>query len=81
MYGAMAGFSSFIVGLINTRKCYVLIKVVANRRNVIDTGHQSLWEYVVFTTGQLLFQTDLDPMDNGDAITTVPGGVVLSTEE
>ncbi len=81
MYGAMTGFSLFIVGSINTRECYVPIEAVANRRNVIDTGHQSLWEYVVFATGQPSFQTDLDPMDDGDAITTASGGVVLSTEE
>ena len=41
VHGAMAGFSSFIVGLINTWVCYVPVEVVANRRNVINTGHET----------------------------------------
>lgn len=56
VHGAMAGLSSFIVGLVNGRECYVPINLVANRRNVIETASQSLWEYAVFSTGQPSFQ-------------------------
>ncbi|KAL7532737.1 hypothetical protein ACHAWF_004226 [Thalassiosira exigua] len=80
VHGSMAGLSSFLVGSVNTRECYVPIDLVANKRNVIDTSHQSLWEYVVFSTGQPSFQTELDPRDDGDVITTASGGVILSTE-
>lgn len=80
VHGAMAGLSSFIVGSVNTRECYVPIELVANKRNVIDTSHQSLWEYVVFSTGQPSFQTNEDKRDEKDAITTASGGIVLSTE-
>jgi len=80
VHGAMAGMSSFLVGSINTRECYIPISLVANKRNVIDTSHQGLWEYVVFSTGQPSFQTELDPRNDKDVITTASGGVVLSTE-
>jgi 6-phosphofructokinase 1 len=79
VHGAMAGLSSFLVGSVNTRECYVPIELVANKRNVIDTSHQSLWEYVVFSTGQPSFQTNDDRGDDEDVITTASGGVVLST--
>lgn len=79
VHGAMAGLSSFLVGSVNTRECYVPIELVANKRNVIDTSHQSLWEYVVFSTGQPSFQTNDDRRDDEDVITTASGGVVLST--
>lgn len=80
VHGAMAGMSSFIVGSVNTRECYVPIELVANKRNVIDTSHQSLWEYVVFSTGQPSFQTNEDKRDEKDVITTASGGIVLSTD-
>ena len=32
--------------------------------------HQSLWEYVVFLTGQPSFQTNEDPGDDEDVIAT-----------
>ena len=76
----MAGFSSFIVGSINTRECYLPIELVVNKRNVIDTGHQSLWEYVVFSTGQPSFQTNKDKRESKDIITTASGGVVMLAE-
>lgn len=79
VHGAMAGLSSFIVGSVNTRECYVPIELVANKRNVIDTRHQSLWEYVVFSTGQPSFQTNEDKPDDTSVITTASGGVILST--
>ena len=75
----MAGMSSFLVGSINTRECYVPIELVVNKRNVIDTSHQSLWEYVVFSTGQPSFQTNQDGQNEEDVITTASGGVILST--
>lgn len=80
VHGAMAGLSNFLVGSINTRECYVPIGLVANKRNVIDTRHQSLWEYVVFSMGQPSFQPNADPSDDEDVITTASGGVVLRNE-
>jgi len=80
VHGAMAGLTSFIVGSVNTRECYVPIELVANKRNVIDVSHQSLWEYVVFATGQPAFQTNEDSRDDKDVITSASGGVTLSTE-
>ena len=80
VHGAMTGFSSFIVGSINTRECYLPIELVVNKRNVIDTGHQSLWEYVVFSTGQPSFQTNEDKREAKDIITTASGGVVMLAE-
>ena len=81
VHGAMSGFSSFLVGSINTRECYIPINLVANKRNVIDVRHQGVWEYVVFATGQPSFQTEEDPRDDKDVITTASGGIVLSTTE
>jgi hypothetical protein len=72
----MAGMSNFLVGSINTRECYVPIDLVANKRNVIDTSHQSMWEYVVFSTGQPSFQTGEDVQDD-DTIITASGGVIF----
>ena len=80
VHGAMAGLSSFIVGSVNTRVCYVPIELVANKRNVIDVSHQSLWEYVVFATGQPSFRTNEDSRDDKDIITSASGGITLSTE-
>jgi 6-phosphofructokinase 1 len=77
VHGAMAGLSNFIVGSVNTKECYVPINLVANKRNVIDTrgtSHQSLWEYVVFSTGQPSFQTNDDKRDDKGVITTALGG-------
>jgi len=76
VHGAMAGLSNFIVGSVNTKECYVPISMVANKRNVIDTSHQSLWEMVVFSTGQPSFQTN-DDKDDKDAITTASGGTTI----
>jgi len=76
VHGAMAGLSSFIVGSINTRECYIPIELVADKRNVIDISNQSLWHYVVFSTGQPSFRADYS--DDEDAITTASGGVILS---
>jgi len=76
VHGAMAGLSSFIVGSVNTKECYVPISLVANKRNVIDTSHQSMWEMVVFSTGQPSFQTN-DDKDDKDAITTASGGKLI----
>lgn len=55
VHGAFAGMTNFIVGKVNNRECYVPISLVANKRNVIETNAQSLWEYVVFDTGQPCF--------------------------
>ena len=60
-----------IVGSVNTKECYVPINLVANKRNVIDTrgtDHQSLWEYVVFSTGQPSFQSNDDQRGGKDVI-------------
>lgn len=78
VHGAMAGLTNFIVGSVNTKECYVPISMVANKRNVIDTSHQSLWEMVVFSTGQPSFQIDDDGgMDEDDVITTSSGGTAI----
>ena len=79
VHGAFAGMTSFLVGSVNTRECYVPISLVANKRNVIDTAHQSLWEYVVFDTGQPSFVMHDDDRDDDDLLLSASGGVVLST--
>ena len=53
---AMAGMSSFLVGVVNNRECYVPLNLVAGKQNVIAPQTQSLWEYLVFSTGQPAFQ-------------------------
>jgi len=78
VHGAMSGLSNFLVGAINTRECYIPINLVANKKNVIDTQHQSLWKSLVFATGQPSFQTDKDPLDDRDVITTASGGVIIT---
>lgn len=77
VHGAMAGLTSFVVGSVNTRECYLPIEMIANKSNIIDVRHQSLWEYVVFATGQPAFQTENDPRDDMDVITSASGGVTL----
>eukprot|EP00980_Cylindrotheca_fusiformis_P030726 scaffold25312_cov127-Cylindrotheca_fusiformis.AAC.1 len=52
VHGAMAGFTSFLVGSVNTRECYLPIDLVANKQHIIDTTDRSLWSYVVFDTQQ-----------------------------
>lgn len=77
VHGAFAGFTSFVVGSVNTRECYVPTRVLVNKRNVIDTKHQSLWEYVVFDTGQPCFQTEEDMVGDEDVTISASGGVVF----
>ena len=38
VYGAMAGFTGFVVGLVNTHYCYIPIRVVTSTRKVDTTG-------------------------------------------
>ena len=78
VHGAMAGMTNFLVGAINTRECYIPIPLVADKRNVIDTRHQSLWETLVFATGQPSFQKEENDAEDFDAFTTASGGVVQS---
>lgn len=80
VHGAFAGFTSFVVGSVNTRECYVPARVLVNKRNVIDTKHQSLWEYVVFDTGQPCFQNGDDAEDEEFVTISASGGVVLELE-
>ena len=81
VHGAFAGFTSFVVGSVNTRECYVPTRVLVNKRNVIDTQHQSLWEYVVFDTGQPCFQAIGFLEDDQDVTISASGGVVLDLGE
>lgn len=81
VHGAMAGMTSFLVGSVNTRECYLPIKLVANKQNVIDTSHQSMWEYVVFDTQQPSFAKEEDCRGENDVITTASGGVVKGSDE
>jgi 6-phosphofructokinase 1 len=77
VHGAFAGFTSFVVGSVNTRECYVPSRILVNKRNVIDTDHQSLWEYVVFDTGQPSFQKMGDKVYDKAVTISASGGVVL----
>ena len=81
VHGAMAGLTSFLVGSVNTRECYLPISLVANKQNVIDTAHQSLWEYVVFDTQQPSFAIQEDCRKESDIITTASGGVINGLDE
>lgn len=80
VHGAMAGLTGFVVGSVNTRDCYLPNELVANQRNIIDVRHQSLWEYVVFATGQPAFQKDVDKPADKDVLTSATGGVAISVE-
>lgn len=80
VHGAFAGLTSFLVGPVNTRTCYVPLRLVANKRNVIDAGHRSVWANVVFDTGQPAFAVDPNVCDISDLdITTASGGCILAT--
>jgi len=81
VHGAMAGMTSFLVGSVNTRECYLPIDLVANKQNVIDTNHQSLWEYVVFDTQQPSFAMEEDCRGENDVITTASGGVIVGSDD
>jgi 6-phosphofructokinase 1 len=81
VHGAMAGMTSFLVGSVNTRECYLPLDLVANKQNIIDTAHQSLWEYVVFDTQQPSFVIQEDCRDESDIITTASGGVIDGIDE
>jgi len=50
VYGAMAGFTGFVVGLVNTHYCYVPINAVTSTRKVDVTG--DMWQRVMEITGQ-----------------------------
>ena len=77
VHGAMAGFTNFLVGSMNTREVYVPIDLVVNKRNIIDTAHQSLWEYVVFDTQQPSFVIQNDDRNESEIMVTASGGVVM----
>ena len=77
----MAGMTSFLVGNVNTRVCYLPIELVANKQNIIDTAHQSLWEYVVFDTQQPSFEIKSDCRADSDIITTASGGIINGIDE
>lgn len=79
VHGAFAGLTSFVVGSVNTRECYVPARILVNKRNVIDTNHQSLWQYVVFDTGQPGFDTPHHAAfrDTTEVTISASGGVVL----
>lgn len=79
VHGALAGYTSFLVGLINTRPCYVPLRLVADRRNVLDAAHHSVWANVVFDTGQPKFEVDSEMCDISDIdLTTASGGCMAS---
>ena len=80
VHGAFAGFTAFVVGSVNTRDCFVPSRVLVNKRNIIDTKHQSLWEYVVFDTGQPSFQSEEDMEDDELVTISASGGVVLKLD-
>lgn len=80
VHGAMAGLTSFLVGSVNTRECYLPIDLVANKQNVIDTSHQSLWEYVVFDTQQPSFAVAEDCRSETDVITSASGGIIKGND-
>ncbi|KAL3940440.1 MAG: hypothetical protein SGBAC_005024 [Bacillariaceae sp.] len=75
VHGAMAGMTSFLVGSVNTRGCYLPIGLVANKQNKIDTTNQSLWSYVIFDTQQPSFAKEDSCQRSTDALTTASGGV------
>mmetsp|Transcript_24054 Transcript_24054/g.58877 ORF Transcript_24054/g.58877 Transcript_24054/m.58877 type:complete len:571 (-) Transcript_24054:72-1784(-) len=81
VHGAMAGLTSFLVGSVNTRECYLPIDLVANKQNVIDTNHQSMWEYVVFDTQQPSFAMQEDCRGENDVIVSASGGVIVGTDD
>ena len=77
VHGAMAGMTSFLVGSVNTRGCYLPIRLVANKQNVIDTSNQSLWSYVVFDTQQPTFAKEDTCQRSPGSRTTASGGVIF----
>ena len=82
VHGAFAGLTSFVVGSVNTRGCYVPNRLLVNKRNVIDTERQSMWEYVVFDTGQPCFAKENKEIYQGQEKVTISasGGVILELE-
>lgn len=83
VHGAFAGLTSFVVGSVNTRECFVPTRVLVNKRNIIDTAHQSLWKNVVFDTGQPCFQPSGGGGGvNGDNEVTISasGGVIMELD-
>lgn len=81
VHGAFAGFTSFVVGSVNTRACYVPTRLVANKRNIIDTNNQSLWEYVVFDTGQPCFAKENKEQYRNKVVTvSASGGIILELD-
>ncbi|KAA8492507.1 ATP-dependent 6-phosphofructokinase 7 [Porphyridium purpureum] len=56
VHGAMAGFSGFTVGLVNTHYVMIPMEDIANRgRSKVDP-HSRMWHRVAATTGQPNFQ-------------------------
>ena len=81
VHGAFAGFTSFVVGSVNTRECYVPIRLLANKRNVIDTERQSLWKDVVFDSDQPCFAKENKEIYRNEQVTiSASGGVILELE-
>eukprot|EP00980_Cylindrotheca_fusiformis_P015172 scaffold4198_cov127-Cylindrotheca_fusiformis.AAC.2 len=81
VHGAMAGLTSFLVGSVNTRECYLPISLVADKQNIIDTTHQSIWEYVVFDTQQPSFALQEDCRDESEVYTSASGGVINGRDD
>jgi len=55
VHGAMAGYTRFIVGDINTRLAMLPLDVVVNRRNVVAIRDR-MWTRLLFSTGQPPFE-------------------------
>jgi len=90
VHGAMAGFTSFLVGPVNGRHVYVPLHLVANRKNQIAVASgesTNLWARTVFATDQPTFALQQLGGDGGcdvDAsfdFTTATGGCVATDLE
>ena len=65
-HGAMAGYTRFLVGNINTRLAMLPLDLVVNRRNIVGIRDR-MWTRLLFSTGQPPFEASLNVEEECDA--------------
>ena len=82
VHGAMAGYTRFLVGNINTRLAMLPLDLVVNRRNIVAIRDR-MWTRLLFSTGQPPFDAVVTSDDECDAeglyrSETATGGCTVS---
>ena len=79
VHGAMAGYTNFVVGPINSHNVYVPLDLIFGSINKVSTSDE-IWARTIFSTGQPDF-SPYKECSKSAADTTVYGGCTVSREQ